>query len=468
MDISTSQTWVAHVVASLSEEQISSVLSESNADWEYIDREMVKLGSLNHSQLDIAEIQQRSLKLLANESKDFRVIVHLLRTLQHSGKAVELILSVQLLNQYLQRFWKPSWPHKEAHKNRFAQQILSRFEAAAAGFASDSNQTQHTTMLDEFAQLSTFWQKAGCEQLAATAHELIALYQRHILEHASAPVENVLATTPANLSTAISAPLPTIPIENHDDKAWRQTLLKVADLLCERNPQCPVGYRLRRYAIWQTITSAPQAEVDGRTQLAAFSVDLMEDYQARLTPANSELWEQVEKSLLLTPYWFDGHCLSARIAMQLGYSDTAEAIRDELNYFLNRIPALKTLLFNDYSPYLSQTTQHWLDTHSAKTASTSSLSSNSDTETLWQCFSEQGLTPALQLLDQYQQQVHEPRDQFYRQFFGAQLFEQAGLVTSARQQYKMLHQTACQMTLSQWEPVLLKQLEEKITTDSDV
>lgn len=467
MDISTSQTWVEHVVASLSEEQISSVLSESNADWEYIDREMVKLGSLNHSQLDIGEIQRRSLKLLENESKDFRVIVHLLRTLQHSGKAAELILSVQLLNQYLHRFWKQSWPHKEAHKNRFAQQILSRFEAAAASFASDSNETQQTTMLGELAQLSSFWQKAGCEPLAATAHELIAVYQRHIQEYASAPAENESVTQP-NLSTVASAPLPTISIENHDDKSWRQTLLKVADLLCERNPQCLVGYRLRRYAIWQTITSAPQAEVDGRTQLAAFSVDLMEDYQARLAAANSELWEQVEKSLLLAPYWFDGHCLSARIAMQLGYSDTAEAIRDELNHFLNRIPALKTLLFNDHSPYLSQATQRWLDTHAAKAAATSSLSSHSDTENLWQCFSEQGLTPALQLLDQYQHQAHEPRDQFYRQFFGAQLFEQAGLVTSARQQYKLLHQTACQMTLSQWEPVLIKQLEEKITTDSDV
>ena len=54
MDISTPQTWVKQVVAPLSEEQIRSTLSESNVDWEYIDREMVKLGSLNHSLLNIA------------------------------------------------------------------------------------------------------------------------------------------------------------------------------------------------------------------------------------------------------------------------------------------------------------------------------------------------------------------------------------------------------------------------------
>ncbi|RJT23728.1 type VI secretion system protein TssA [Buttiauxella izardii] len=460
MDISTPHTWVKQVVAPLSEEQIRSTLSESNVDWEYIDREMVKLGSLNHALLNIAEVQQRSLKLLATESKDFRLMVHLLRTLQHTGKAAELILAMQLLNQYLQQFWAQSWPQKEAHKSRFSQQILQRFEAAAASFACDSNESQREAINGEFTQLSMFWNKAGCTPLAATAHELIALYQRHIQEQASRPVESIATPSTPGSSTAASAPIPVIPVENHDDKSWRQTMLKVADLLCERNPQCAVGYRLRRHAIWQSITSAPQAETDGRTSLAAFSVDLMEDYQARLASANSELWEQIEKSLLLTPYWFDGHYLSAHIAIQLGHSDTAEAIRDELNHFLNRIPALKTLLFNDYSPYLSQVTQRWLETSAAN----SSLNSDSNTQSLWQCFSEQGLIPALQLVEQYQQQAHEPRDQFYQQFFSAQLFEHAGMVASARQQYKTLHQTACQMTLSQWEPALVEQLEEKITT----
>lgn len=50
-------------------------------------------------------------------------------------------------------------------------------------------------------------------------------------------------------------------IDSHDDKAWRDTLLKVAAILCERQPDVPLGYRLRRHALWLAITSAPQAEV---------------------------------------------------------------------------------------------------------------------------------------------------------------------------------------------------------------
>jgi type VI secretion system protein VasJ len=109
-----------------------------------------------------------------------------------------------------------------------------------------------------------------------------------------------------------------VTVESHDDKAWRDTLLKVAAILCERLPASAHGYRLRRHALWQNITSAPQAESDGRTQLAAVSTDMVADYQARFVRADITLWQQVEQSLLLAPYWLDGHHLSASIAQSLG------------------------------------------------------------------------------------------------------------------------------------------------------
>ncbi|MCZ5798110.1 type VI secretion system domain-containing protein, partial [Escherichia coli] len=89
-----------------------------------------------------------------------------------------------------------------------------------------------------------------------------------------------------------ATPIPQVTVENHDDKAWRDTLLKVAAILCERQPESPQGYRLRRHALWQTITSTPQAESDGRTPLAAFPVDMMDDYLARLNNADMALWQQ--------------------------------------------------------------------------------------------------------------------------------------------------------------------------------
>ncbi len=159
MDIQTSGSWPGHILASLAEEQIRSPVNESNADWEYIDSEMVKLGSLTHGQLDIADIQQKALKLLATESKDFRLMVHLLRTLQHGGNAAGLLLALQLLTLYTGQFWLHAWPQKMAHKNRFAQQVIKRFETAAVSFAHDANQAQRDAMLGEAGTSGTALEK---------------------------------------------------------------------------------------------------------------------------------------------------------------------------------------------------------------------------------------------------------------------------------------------------------------------
>ncbi|GHK35208.1 hypothetical protein ECZU06_23330 [Escherichia coli] len=72
------------------------------------------------------------------------------------------------------------------------------------------------------------------------------------------------------------------------------------------------------------------------------------------------LWQQVEKSLLLAPYWLDGHYLSAQTALRLGYKQVADAIRDEVTGFLARLPALINLLFNDRTPFVSEQTKQWL------------------------------------------------------------------------------------------------------------
>lgn len=90
MDLRDPNVWVSHLLENLPEEKLASALKDDNPDWEYIDGGIVKLGSLAHSQLDIPELQHRGLVLLASESKDFRLLAHLLRTLQHAGDPLGL------------------------------------------------------------------------------------------------------------------------------------------------------------------------------------------------------------------------------------------------------------------------------------------------------------------------------------------------------------------------------------------
>lgn len=236
----------------------------------------------------------------------------------------------------------------------------------------------------------------------------------------------------------------------------------MAAILCERQPESPQGYRLRRHALWQSITSTPQAESDGRTPLAAVSADMVADYQSRLVSADMALWQQVEKSVLLAPYWLDGHCLSAQTALRLGYTQVADAIRDEVTRFLERLPQLTRLLFNDRTPFINEQTKQWLsalpDGKAAPVAQT-----GEEMQAAWACFAEQGLEAALRYLEMLPE--GDPRDQFHHQYLAAQLTEAAGLVQLAQQQYRLLYKMGLQMMVADWEPSLLEQLEQKFTAE---
>ncbi|VEA63347.1 type VI secretion-associated protein, family [Salmonella enterica subsp. salamae] len=470
MDLRNPDIWFAHLLENLPEEKLTSPLKDDNPDWEYIDGEILKLGSLAHSQLDIPEIQRRGLMLLASESKDFRLLAHLLRTLQHAG---DPLLAMRLLALYVEHYWTLAAPQNAAHKQRFAAQVLKRFESGTESFAESADITQRDSLLAELAKLAQRWQEQNIPALAQAVDDLSSQYRRAFRGAAPVPPAAGPSTQPTSVSATQSPSVPpsapavvtapVVDIDSHDDKAWRDTLLKVAAILCERQPDSPQGYRLRRHALWQAITSAPQAESDGRTPLAAFPADMMDDYLARLNTADMALWQQVEKSVLLAPYWFDGHYLSAQTAQRLGYIRVADAIRDETVHFLTRLPQLNGLLFNDRTPFIAEPTKQWLTSSSANNSTAPAVQTGEELQAVRACFEEQGLEAALRHLENLP--AGDPRDQFYRQYLGAQLLEEAGMAQLAQQQYRLLCTMGLQMTLPNWEPSLLNALEHKFTAE---
>ena len=168
-------------------------------------------------------------------------------------------------------------------------------------------------------------------------------------------------------------------------------------------------------------------------------------------------------NLLLAPYWLDGHYLSAQTALRLGYKQVADAIRDEVTDFLARLPALINLLFNDRTPFVSEQTKQWLASSGSVNQTVPVVQTDEELQAAKACFDENGLEGALRYLENLPE--GDPRHQFHRQFFGAQLLEEAGMVQLAQQQYRMLFRTGLHMMLSEWEPSLLKALEQKLTAE---
>ena len=184
--------------------------------------------------------------------------------------------------------------------------------------------------------------------------------------------------------------------------------------------------------------------------MAAVSRERVADYRSALQSAALPLWQQIETSITLAPYWFDGHFLSAQIARHLGFNNVADAIREAVLRLLDKIPALRQMTFSDGSPFVSDDTQQWL----AERQQSSRFSSGSY-ELVWDKYREQGLNAALQQLEQQQMDVQEPREQFYNQLTIAQLLMKAGLTTLANQHFDNLWRNSQGVTLADWEPSLL-------------
>lgn len=470
MTINTQLKWKEQLLAPLEESKQASPIADDNPDWEYIDSEMIKFGSLSHAQLNIDEIQRKALQLFATETKDFRLMVHLLRTLQHAGEPDELALAAELLAEFVRHYWESSHPQNIRLKQRLASQILKRFDTAQDSFCKQANTNLRDNILGSFAFLAKSWH-AECPNLSS---EIDTLSRRYSRISNSEPALVVVAESPtldekSVAQSAIQEPVtltksPEIEVNQSDDRQWKQTLLKVAEVLCEQAPLDGVGYRLRRYAIWHAIQALPMANNDGKTPLASVSPDRVIDYKSQINQSSIELLTNIEQSLTLSPYWLEGHMLAAQVAAKLNYPLVELAIAQELQHFLNRLPDLAKLSFSDMTPFLSEEVQSWLGTFQQSTENSSSSGSQNlqaEQQEILQCFEQNGLTEALKLVETFIASTDEPRARFYSQLLSAQLFEQAGMKHMAENLYQQLHTAALHYSLSDWEPDLLNRLAQK-------
>jgi type VI secretion system protein VasJ len=237
--------------------------------------------------------------------------------------------------------------------------------------------------------------------------------------------------------------------------------LKVADLLTDLTPSEPLGYRLRRYALWQSITSVPPTRDGVRTDLAAVSADRISDYCEALDKSPDQaLWQRIEQSLSVSPFWLEGHWLSAQVATALGHHDCAEGIRFAVKAFVDRLPELADTGFNDGTPFLPKTAADWLFSGPEKFGVGADAS---PWEAAYQdakgILDQQGLVAAMQLLEEGLENAREPRDRFYWRLMSSQLMKDSGMKGLARQQVQDLREQTRDLSLDDWEPGLIARLD---------
>lgn len=470
--------WCARLLTPLSAELVKGAVPADEPRWDYVETELVKLGSLAHSQVDLNAVAEACLVLLESKTKDMRVLAQLLRCLQHPAKATPMGTAILLLECWIRDYWSLAWPGNATQKQRLMVQIVKRFEGVLPRVSESASAAELAGLLARAEQLEASWlalcpdkgelldplvmglKRAQRQQVAQAQADEAGAPQSSATVAPGAAMSGIHVTT-SNAAQGSASQRPPVEIDSSNDRAWRQTQLKVAELLIERQPEAAVGYRLRRHAIWAGITTPPMTAQGNKTQLAPMSVDMVDEYRAAMNAADQGLWQRIEQSLTLAPYWFEGHMLSAMVAQKLGFATVAQAIMQELETFLLRLPALRELTFSDGTPFLSAECSRWLQP--AKGGSGDGQGGCSLAEEVALRHGEQGVAAALALLDERMAQLKEPRARFHAQLVQAELLEQEGMNSLARQHYQHLWQEATRLGLSQWEPGLVSRLERHAT-----
>lgn len=229
------------------------------------------------------------------------------------------------------------------------------------------------------------------------------------------------------------------------------------------------AHRLMKSVRWDTVHQSPPHDANGHTRLmpprGEYRSQLKRLY---LQQSWSELLDQVERvyaegvnHFWLDLQWFLYQALTRQAAPCEGWADI---IKRDLGMFLERLPGVEALCWNDGEPFADQTTrewitqqvsgnrpQQWVPTSSASTSTGNEVLAL-ETEAVAQADSD-GVEHALAWLDS-QPDMHTGRQRWLLRLVMARVAEQFGKSELALHLLSELDTTAQRHALRDWEPAL--------------
>jgi type VI secretion system protein VasJ len=206
--------------------------------------------------------------------------------------------------------------------------------------------------------------------------------------------------------------------------------------------------------------------VNKQTLISALPQERVKDYWSLLDNADLALWKRVEATLTVAPYWFDGQFLSYQIAEKLGYMECAQAVLTETQRFLQRFPSLYDFTFKDGEVFVSGACRNWLEQANETDVEETNLAGDSWAEKKKMAVDlveKEGIGAALSMINEGISKAVEPRDNYYWRLISTELLEENKLNDLAQQQFQQLHTQVQSMSVSEWEPSLLKRVKKHIT-----
>lgn len=433
-----------------------------DAVFDFVEAQLMKVGSLSHGEVQWGEVESGVVMLLETRSKDLKLITYLMQCLQYQSCIERFTLSLASLNEFMKSYWETCFPAPGAigvlprrkYFTKIMQFTLKAGENLDCQSCEPKNKEQLLTRLTELVE-TTLKFELPIETLERLKLHFIRQFEKN---ESNTPKLEVVQEPGRDVV------VPKLEIDSSNDKATKQTLFKLADFVSESETGMELALKIRRFATWFSVTSIPEnADDEGETSLMPIARDRVSEYFSQLERgADLALLRRVETSLTLSPFWLDGHYLSARIAIALGQSEWADAIHKETTSFVSRLPKLINMSFKGGVPFASSETKSWLDKGDNGVVSASEGQGwEGQANEVLELAESGGLAMALVSLNEFMQQASEPRDCFYLRLLGADLKSKHQLAAMADIDYRILYEQANNMALADWEPRLMASLKQK-------
>jgi type VI secretion system protein VasJ len=439
--------------------------------FDFVEDQMMKVGSLAHSSVQWDEVERSTLKLLKEKSKDLKLVIYLLQCLHNRLSPERYIASLWLLADFITLYWEVCYPAPGKRgalpRRKFFSQIMQRFATATEKVDFNSfdefawSELQQAT--DDFEKVigERNMQTEGVDFLLAkikrqlkTAQQQIEMARKEEKSREEAQIAD--KARPVDISPVPSA------METSDDPSSKKALLNVAEFLFEQEFGQDLALRLRRYAVWSVIDELPDHNAAGETNLRPMAKERLNEYANKLKSPDQALWRKIENSLALAPYWFDGHRISYQIAKHLGKPLCCEAIWSETHKFATRLPSLVDLKFKGGEAFICEETRLWLQ-ESPMAKGGGAASSHDWSEKRKEAFTlakDGGVAVALSMLNDGLTSAREPRDRFYWKMLSADLLKANHLDAMANDEYRTLDKQIKKMAVTDWEPSLVELIDK--------
>lgn len=429
-----------------------------------LDAEIMKIGSLQHGEVDWVAIASNSIAYLKSQCKDYKVLGYLVRYVLQTKDIVMVTDFLEIFVQFNKEYLPKAYPTPDnkaikGAKTKALKLIISHFESFV------KSETLNTASVEEAENLLlqfTALQKqlAKNKGLGDSTQAIIKSLENKKIKLGEIPEEAPSPQTSPQTPSSTQAPQNTLALNELSFNAVREiklSYLKIADYHNQQVPEDTLGYRLRRYAMWHSIVTLPSQNQEGITQMTAIPDDRLSDYRDGVANTPSlALLKKIEKTLENSPFWIEGNYLASRCAKELGYENVSQAIQQATTDFVIRFDTFANAKFSNGYAFIPDAVSQWLTNKKSTPTQSSTRLSNED---LSQCYQENGLSAVLKKIDKYYQSASDIREKFNLRLEKAHYLIEEGVCDIAKVELKELHKRARQYNIAEWEASFFQQIE---------